>query len=86
MSITIPEPLFTIVGSPDSNEIMAEVEIKFMGETIGYVGGSRYEDRCREGAEKALRDVFAPVIQAIQDHPEVDKVSRFAYTDDWMDQ
>lgn len=82
MNVDIPEPLFTIVGSPNSNEIMAEVEIQFMGGTIGYVGGSRYEDRCREGAEKALRDVFTPLIEAIQAHPEVSKTSRFEYGDE----
>ncbi len=82
MQIDIPQPLFTIVGSDDSNDSMAEVEIRFLGETIGYVGGSRYEDRCREGAEQVLRDVFAPLIEAIQAHPEVDKTSRFEYGDE----
>lgn len=82
MAITIPEPLFTIVNSETSNEIMAEVEIKFMGETIGYVGGSRYEDTCREAAERALRDVFEPIIAAIRNHKDVDTTSRFDFEED----
>lgn len=76
MSITIPEPLFTI--TTDSNYCrMAEATIHFMGTPIGYVGGSSSEQTCRDAAEEVLEDVFRPIIDAIKDHPEVDRVSRF---------
>lgn len=67
---------------------MAEATIKFNGEVIGYVGGSRYTERCQEGAEEAIRDAcaafFAPLIEAVKAHREVDAVSRFDdYDEDW---
>lgn len=54
----------------------AEAEILVMGRTVGYVGGSAYEDTVREAAEDAIFAALAPLIQA---HPDVVERSRYDY-------
>jgi hypothetical protein len=87
--VNIPE--FIEISTANSDYCSAEAEIFVFGRRVGFVGGSRYEDTVREAAGDAILEALAPIIKAIQQHPDVERVSRFAddgyepaeeYTDD----
>jgi hypothetical protein len=73
--------VISVRANPSGHECAAEAEILVMGRRIGFVGGSRYASTVIEAAEDAIFDALKPLIAAIQEHPGVERVSRF-WTDD----